>query len=136
MTRYVGTTFVTIDLCCSLFQGSEWDIIREDWTDEQIQDLIVGGGKFVHPSKIPVSRWTTVLDDILVFPMFNQLQPLFAPVPFQNPLATLLGSSFDLLSAHAWRSRQICMWGYHTMLTVSVLPAASAGAYPEPPHAC
>lgn len=34
--------------------SSEFDWIREEWTHEQIMDLIVGGGKFVHPDKVKV----------------------------------------------------------------------------------
>ncbi|KAF8060060.1 hypothetical protein HT031_004999 [Scenedesmus sp. PABB004] len=34
-------------------QGADKDWIREEWTHEQIMDLIVGGGKFVHPDKVP-----------------------------------------------------------------------------------
>jgi hypothetical protein len=38
-------------------QGSDKDWIREGetWSHEQIMDLIVGGGKFVHPDKVKVS---------------------------------------------------------------------------------
>lgn len=35
-------------------QSSEFDWIREEWTHEQIMDLIVGSGKFVHPDKVKV----------------------------------------------------------------------------------
>jgi hypothetical protein len=35
--------------------GAAYDWVREDWSEEQIQDLIVGGGQFVHPDKVPVS---------------------------------------------------------------------------------
>lgn len=34
--------------------SSEFDWIREEWTHEQIMDLIVGSGKFVHPDKVQV----------------------------------------------------------------------------------
>jgi hypothetical protein len=37
--------------------SAEFDWIREDWTDEQIQQLIVGGGKFVDPDRVQVSGW-------------------------------------------------------------------------------
>jgi hypothetical protein len=39
-------------------QGSDKDWIREGetWSHEQIMDLIVGGGKFVHPDKVKVRR--------------------------------------------------------------------------------
>jgi hypothetical protein len=30
--------------------------VREEWTEEQIQDLIVGSGAFVHPDKVQVRR--------------------------------------------------------------------------------
>lgn len=35
--------------------SAEFDWIREEWTHEQIMDMIVGGGKYVHPDKVPVS---------------------------------------------------------------------------------
>lgn len=35
-------------------QGTERDWIREDWTHEEIMNLILGGGKYVHPDKVPV----------------------------------------------------------------------------------
>lgn len=48
-------------VCCSQRLGddarltsSEFDWIREEWTHEQIMDLIVGSGKFVHPDKVQV----------------------------------------------------------------------------------
>lgn len=28
--------------------------MREEWTEEQIEDLIVGSGAFVHPDKVQV----------------------------------------------------------------------------------
>lgn len=36
--------------------GSERDWIRETWSHEQIMDLIVGGGKYVHPDLVEVRR--------------------------------------------------------------------------------
>lgn len=48
-------------LCCSQrlgndsrLQSAEFDWIREEWTHEQIMDMIVGGGKFVHPDQVKV----------------------------------------------------------------------------------
>ncbi|KAF6258366.1 hypothetical protein COO60DRAFT_1126344 [Scenedesmus sp. NREL 46B-D3] len=44
-------------------QGSDKDWIREGetWTHEQIMDLIVGGGKFVHPDKVKVAVMNPLL---------------------------------------------------------------------------
>jgi len=35
-------------------ESCEFDWVREEWTHEQIMDLIVGSGKFVHPDKVKV----------------------------------------------------------------------------------
>uniref|UniRef100_A0A383WNE2 Uncharacterized protein n=1 Tax=Tetradesmus obliquus TaxID=3088 RepID=A0A383WNE2_TETOB len=44
-------------------QGSDRDWIREGetWSHEQIMDLIVGGGKFVHPDKVKVAVMNPLL---------------------------------------------------------------------------
>eukprot|EP00879_Flechtneria_rotunda_P021333 GHRR01022483.1.p1 GENE.GHRR01022483.1~~GHRR01022483.1.p1 ORF type:complete len:329 (+),score=83.13 GHRR01022483.1:801-1787(+) len=42
-------------------QSAQYDWIRESWTDAQIQDLLIGGGKFVHPDKVKVKIMNPLL---------------------------------------------------------------------------
>jgi hypothetical protein len=51
--------------------GSDKDWIREgeQWSHEQIMDLIVGGGKFVHPDKVKVRRVGWLLCMVLLLCM-------------------------------------------------------------------
>jgi hypothetical protein len=40
--------------CDARLESCEFDWVRETWTHEQIMDLIVGGGKYVHPDDVKV----------------------------------------------------------------------------------
>eukprot|EP00775_Hariotina_reticulata_P004394 gene4394-4647_t len=46
------TSFTLRYYCDARLESCEFDWVRETWTHEQIMDLIVGGGKYVHPDDV------------------------------------------------------------------------------------